>query len=111
MLLIYWLNAPGAVLVAIRYRDKYGNLGKIASAENSLASENKMPGKAKSLQLHEIAPTNLGESGPIHQPQALTTHGFKVRPFAAPVAQCMDKWGLLPVKTWYLVPADGDVFL
>jgi hypothetical protein len=45
------------------------------------------------------------------QQQGLTAHGFKVRPFAAPIAWCMDKGGLLPAKTWYFVPADGDMFL
>ena len=43
--------------------------------------------------------------------QALTANGFKVRPFAAPIAWCIDKYGLLPSKTWYFVPADGDMFL
>ena len=41
----------------------------------------------------------------------LITHGFKVRPFAAPIAWCMDKFKLLPSNSWYLVPADGDMFL
>jgi hypothetical protein len=45
------------------------------------------------------------------QHQALTANGFKVRPFAAPIAWCIDKHGLLPSKTWYFVPADGDMFL
>jgi hypothetical protein len=45
------------------------------------------------------------------QEQALTTNGFRVRPFAAPIAWCIDKHGLLPSKTWYFVPADGDMFL
>src|SRR6202158_4693355 len=45
------------------------------------------------------------------QQQALTAKGFKVRPFAAPIAWCIDKHGLLPSKTWYFVPADGDMFL
>lgn len=45
------------------------------------------------------------------QQQALTAYGFKVRPFAAPIAWCIDKYGLLPAKTWYFVPADGDMFL
>jgi len=45
------------------------------------------------------------------QQQALTANGFKVRPFAAPIAWCIDKHGLLPSKTWYFVPADGDMFL
>jgi len=43
--------------------------------------------------------------------QVLTANGFKVRPFAAPIAWCIDKHGLLPAKTWYFVPADGDMFL
>jgi hypothetical protein len=45
------------------------------------------------------------------QQQTLTANGFKVRPFAAPIAWCIDKYGLLPSKTWYFVPADGDMFL
>jgi hypothetical protein len=45
------------------------------------------------------------------QQQALTANGFKVRPFTAPIAWCIDKHGLLPSKTWYFVPADGDMFL
>ncbi len=45
------------------------------------------------------------------QQQALTAHGSKVRRFAAPIAWYMDKYGLLPAKTWYFVPADGDMFL
>jgi len=45
------------------------------------------------------------------QQQALTTNGFRVRPFTAPIAWCIDKNGLLPSKTWYFVPADGDMFL
>jgi hypothetical protein len=45
------------------------------------------------------------------QQQALTANGFKVRPFAAPIACCIDKAGLLPSKDWYFVPADGDMFL
>jgi hypothetical protein len=45
------------------------------------------------------------------QQQALTAYGFKVRPFAAPIAWCIDKHALLPTKTWYFVPADGDMFL
>ena len=45
------------------------------------------------------------------QQQALTANGFRVRPFAAPIAWCIDKHGLLPSKTWYFVPADGDMFL
>jgi len=47
---------------------------------------------------------------PKHQ-QVLVAHGFKVRPFAAPIAWCIDKYGLLPAKPWYFVPADGDMFL
>jgi hypothetical protein len=43
--------------------------------------------------------------------EALTAHGFRVRPFAAPIAWCIDKSGLLPAKTWYFSPADGDMFL
>jgi len=43
--------------------------------------------------------------------QALTAKGCKVRPFAAPIAWCVDKYGLLPAKTWYFVPADGDMLL
>jgi len=43
--------------------------------------------------------------------EALTAHGFKVRPFAAPIAWCVDKSGLLPAKAWYFSPADGDMFL
>jgi hypothetical protein len=46
----------------------------------------------------------------IHQ-QALTTHGFKIRRLAAPIAWCLDKHRLLPANNWYLVPADGDMFL
>ena len=45
------------------------------------------------------------------QQQALTANGFKVRLFAAPIAWCIDKHGLLPSKAWYFVPADGDMFL
>jgi hypothetical protein len=45
------------------------------------------------------------------QQQALRASGFKVRPFAAPIAWCIDKYGLLPSKAWYFVPADGDMFL
>jgi hypothetical protein len=45
------------------------------------------------------------------QQQTLTANGFKVRPFAAPIAWCVDKHGLLPSKSWYFVPADGDMFL
>jgi len=45
------------------------------------------------------------------QEQALTAHGFKLRPFAAPIAWCIDKYGLLPSQPWYFVPADGDMFL
>lgn len=45
------------------------------------------------------------------QQQALTDRGFRVRSFGAPIAWCMDKHGLLPSKIWYLVPADGDMFL
>lgn len=45
------------------------------------------------------------------QEQILTAHGFKVRPFAAPIAWCLDKHRLLPAQPWYFVPADGDMFL
>jgi len=45
------------------------------------------------------------------QQEPLTAHGFKVRPFATPIAWCIDKYGLLPSKTWYFVPADGDMSL
>ncbi|HSZ64324.1 MAG TPA: hypothetical protein VK828_21175 [Terriglobales bacterium] len=45
------------------------------------------------------------------QQQALIAHGFKFRRFAAPIAWCIDKHGLLPSKSWYFVPADGDMFL
>jgi len=45
------------------------------------------------------------------QQQALEANGFKVRPFPAPIAWCIDKHGLLPSKVWYFVPADGDMFL
>jgi hypothetical protein len=43
--------------------------------------------------------------------EALVARGFKVRPFAAPIAWCIDKSGLLPAKPWYFAPADGDMFL
>ncbi len=43
--------------------------------------------------------------------QALIAHGFRTRPLAAPIAWCIDKHGLLPSKSWYFVPADGDMFL
>jgi len=45
------------------------------------------------------------------QQRALTACGFIARPFAAPIAWCIDKFGLLPTKDWYFVPADGDMFL
>jgi len=45
------------------------------------------------------------------QQEALTANGFKARPFAAPIAWCIDKYGLLPAKAWYFAPADGDMFL
>jgi hypothetical protein len=45
------------------------------------------------------------------QEQALQAAGFKSRSFAAPIAWCIDKYGLLPSKNWYFVPADGDMFL
>jgi hypothetical protein len=45
------------------------------------------------------------------QRNALTDKGFRVRPFAAPIAWCIDKFGLLPTKSWYFVPADGDMSL
>lgn len=43
--------------------------------------------------------------------QVLTAHGFRLRPFAAPIVWCIDKHGFLPSKSWYFVPADGDMFL
>ena len=43
--------------------------------------------------------------------EALQAKGFLVRAFAAPIAWCIDKFGLLPSKNWYLVPADGDMML
>ncbi len=45
------------------------------------------------------------------QERALTARGFIARPFAAPVAWCIDKYRLLPTKDWYFVPADGDMSL
>jgi hypothetical protein len=45
------------------------------------------------------------------QEQVLQSVGFKSRSFAAPIAWCIDKPGLLPSKQWYFVPADGDMFL
>jgi hypothetical protein len=45
------------------------------------------------------------------QQEALTTKGFRVHPLAAPIAWCIDKFALLPTKSWYFVPADGDMFL
>jgi hypothetical protein len=45
------------------------------------------------------------------QEQTLAAHGFKVRPFAAPIAWCLDKHRLLSAQPWYFVPADGDMFL
>jgi hypothetical protein len=45
------------------------------------------------------------------QREALKAHGFKVRAFPAPIAWCIDKYGLLPSKSWYFVPADGDMLL
>jgi hypothetical protein len=45
------------------------------------------------------------------QQQVLTAHGFRVRPFGAPLGWCIDKYGLLPTRNWYFVPADGDMFL
>lgn len=43
--------------------------------------------------------------------RALTDEGFLVRRFAAPIAWCIDKFGLLPNRRWHLVPADGDMWL
>ncbi len=45
------------------------------------------------------------------QRQALVDQGFRIRKFPAPIAWCVDKAGLLPAKSWYFVPADGDMFL
>jgi hypothetical protein len=45
------------------------------------------------------------------QQQVLAANGFQTRQFAAPIAWCLDKYGLLPAKTCYFVPADGDMFL
>jgi hypothetical protein len=45
------------------------------------------------------------------QEKVLRAHGFRLRPFAAPIAWCLDKHQLLPSKVWYFVPADGDMFL
>lgn len=45
------------------------------------------------------------------QQHFLTNHGFQVRSFSAPIAWCIDKSELLPAKSWYFVPADGDMFL
>jgi hypothetical protein len=42
---------------------------------------------------------------------ALTSQGFRIREFPAPIAWCIDNYGLLPMKSWYFVPADGDMFL
>jgi hypothetical protein len=43
--------------------------------------------------------------------KALCSRGFKARAFEAPIAWCIDKYRLLPSKSWYFVPADGDMFL
>jgi hypothetical protein len=43
--------------------------------------------------------------------QALRRIGFVRRPFAAPIAWCRDKFGFVPSKNWYFVPADGDMLL
>lgn len=39
---------------------------------------------------------------------ALRRAGFIRRAFAAPVAWCIDRAGLLPTRKWYLVPADAQ---
>jgi hypothetical protein len=56
-------------------------------------------------QIDMIAFRCLGQAGQ----EALQSKGFVVRSFAAPIAWCIDKFGLLPSKQWYLVPADGDM--
>jgi hypothetical protein len=45
------------------------------------------------------------------QHRVLMNAGFRVRRFAAPIAWCIDKHGLLPGRNWYFAPADGDMFL
>lgn len=47
---------------------------------------------------------------PLHT-RELQTRGFRVRSFPAPIAWCIDKYGLLPSKDWHFVPSDGDMFL
>ena len=40
--------------------------------------------------------------------EALCRAGFVRRGFAAPVAWCIDRAGMLPTRDWYLVPADSE---
>lgn len=44
---------------------------------------------------------------PAERQAALRRAGFVRRGFAAPVAWCIDRAGLLPTRDWYLVPADA----
>ena len=45
------------------------------------------------------------------QEKALKANGFRLRSFPAPIAWCIDRHGLLPSRSCYFVPADGDMFL
>jgi hypothetical protein len=46
---------------------------------------------------------------PPERQQVLAQAGFVRRALPRAVGVCIDKHGLLPTRSWYMVPADGDM--
>jgi hypothetical protein len=46
---------------------------------------------------------------PPERQQVLAQAGFRRRALPRAVGVCIDKHGLLPTRSWYMVPADGDM--
>ena len=46
---------------------------------------------------------------PAERQHALSTAGFLHRALPRAVGVCIDRHGLLPTRSWYMVPADGDM--
>jgi hypothetical protein len=46
---------------------------------------------------------------PPERQRALRAAGFVYRPLPRAIGVCIDRHGLLPTRSWYMVPADGDM--
>jgi hypothetical protein len=93
-------RGAGGQVRALMVLDYWGRLppAEIANVARHLAAA-----------YHERADVIVFRGQPPERQQVLGQAGFLRRPLPRSVGVCIDRHGLLPTRSWYLVPADGDM--